>query len=205
MHPGTAVAPVRLRVDDANPGEERLVLFHPLGERAGTPCVVPGPRHLQHPTHRGDVKDASVRLDELKPHRSSLAKKAVAFFKMSRSSLRRSFSRRSRRFSSSSNTRVGVAKPARWRAAVRHQLRRLCGCTPRSFATCTASPFPFSTRRTASRRNSSLYAVRPRFFFMTTSCLESQSWHLRCPLNPGKFNRSVARTTSLEFLVEKLD
>src|SRR3954466_5549179 len=177
MHPGTAVAPLRLRVDDANPGEERLVLFHPLGERAGTPCVVPGPRHLQHPTHRGDVKDAGVRLDELEPHRSSLAKKAVAFFKMSRSSLSRSFSRRSRRFSSSRSTRVGVEAPARCRAAMRHQVRRLWGCMPRSFATCTTSPLPLSTSRTASRRNSSLYAEGPRFLFMTTSFLEFRSRH----------------------------
>src|SRR5687768_9866705 len=86
MHTRAPVGPPPARVDRPNAGGQDQVGLHSLRERLRTPLVEPGPRHLEHPTHRGDVKDPLVRTDEHESHRASLAKKAVAFFSISRSS-----------------------------------------------------------------------------------------------------------------------
>src|SRR5436309_703949 len=59
-------------------------------------------RHLQHIALNHDRPHHSMPLNEGVSHRDSFAKKAVAFFKISRSIRSRSFSARKRRFSSSS-------------------------------------------------------------------------------------------------------
>src|SRR5206468_5496332 len=88
----TTVALSHLTLNLANLFRQYSIILHTITQRPRTPRIVSGPRHLQYPAHRRDVKDASVRLDERKSHRASLAKKAVAFFSISRSSRSRSFS-----------------------------------------------------------------------------------------------------------------
>jgi hypothetical protein len=84
VHPRTAVRSAAARMDRSNPHGEYDIGLHALAERLRTPFVEPGPRHPEHPTHRHDVKDPLVRADEQKPHRASLAKKAVAFVRFFR-------------------------------------------------------------------------------------------------------------------------
>src|SRR5688500_1862140 len=196
MHARAPVAAVHLVVDLPNPIAQPAVLPDPLRERARPPGVVAGPRHLQHPTQRGDVEDAGVRADEHEPHRASLAKKAVAFFKMSRSSASRAFSWRSRRFSSSSeSTRVGgTMGPSPFATALRRQLRNVSGFTPRSRAISTSWSGWASTSRTASRRNSSLYAVRPRFFFMPHLLPRISLEAVEVSTKPGEVQDQCARS-----------
>src|SRR5439155_21360426 len=91
----------RASMDGLHLRRQDAILTDALTEGARTPCVIVGPRHLEHPTHRGDAPDELVRADEHEPHRAPLAKKAVAFFRISRSSRKRSFSRLSWRTCSS--------------------------------------------------------------------------------------------------------
>src|SRR5262249_38878482 len=158
--PRTAIALPDLALDVANLLRQDAIGTDPIAERPRTPCVVAGPRHLQHPTHRPHVPDAGMRLDEGESHRRSLAKKAVAFFKISRSSRSRSFSRLScRTCSSSESTRPG---PGFWVVTVRSQLRSVVTLTPSSVASSFNGRSDSWTSRTASRRNSSANCSGPR-------------------------------------------
>ena len=60
------------------------------------PCIKPTSPHLQHITHKRDRPFFAVLIDELISQFFSFAKKAVVFFKMSRSIRRRRFSLRRR-------------------------------------------------------------------------------------------------------------
>src|SRR5437868_185009 len=82
-----------------NPLQE---LFTPLGLAAGrpiTPGIVATPRHIEHFTHQVHRKLLGMLLNEGESHGWCFAKKAVAFFKISRSMRSRLFSSRRRRTS----------------------------------------------------------------------------------------------------------
>jgi len=68
------------------------------------PLVIACRRNAEQNTHLTHRMLRSLLLDESVPDRDSLAKNAAAFFKISRSSRRPVFSRRRRRFSSSSDS-----------------------------------------------------------------------------------------------------
>jgi hypothetical protein len=71
--------------------------------RTPLPGVETTARHLQDTTQHGDRVNRLLRVDEVVPHRDSLAKKAAAFFKMSRSCVTRFNSRRPGFSTASSN------------------------------------------------------------------------------------------------------
>src|SRR5215831_12538527 len=152
--PRRAIALLHLPLNLADPRREHVICLHAFTERPIAPRIVAGLRHLQHSAHRRDVPNAGVRLDERESHRASLAKKAVAFFRISRSSRRRSFSARRRRFSSSRVGTLGV--PRACAVSCCPHCRRTPALMPKSRAICLTG-LPLSTSRTASRRNSSLY------------------------------------------------
>jgi len=128
-----------------------------VGDRArarcsSTPFVVAGTRYGQQPAHAPHTVVRSLLLDEGVSHRDSLAKNAAAFFKISRSSRRDAFSRRSRRFSSSSEP---LTTGSTWACTCR--LRHVCnsdGWMPNSRAICVRLCPPVAARRTAASRNS---------------------------------------------------
>ena len=67
--------------------------------RTVTECTQTARTQIHHATHASDRRCKSVFFDKLKPHGFWLAKNTVAFFKISRSSLRIRFSRRRQSFS----------------------------------------------------------------------------------------------------------
>ena len=99
VHATGPVGPVALRVHTADLLDQRRVGERPLGRRAPRPGVVARARHAQHPAHHRDVEVALLRVDEPE-HRyrislPSLAKKAAALFRISRSCSRTRTRRRS--------------------------------------------------------------------------------------------------------------
>ena len=77
-----------------------LILQRPLGKGFAQPRIEAAGMNQQHPAHGPDRKDQPVLRNERIPHRDSLAKYAVAFFRMSRPEVTRSRSRFNRRISS---------------------------------------------------------------------------------------------------------
>ena len=123
--------------------------------RAVAPCIVTALRHAQQMARLGDRNVSLARINELKPHRlGSLANKAVAFFKRSRSARRSSFSQRNRAFSVSRSS----CRPDK-RSSSRKRRRHAVSVdlpTPRSCAT-SSTVRPLSRLiRTASRLKSSV-------------------------------------------------
>src|SRR6185437_4738638 len=104
VHTRTAVAFFDLLMDGLDFDDQRLTPS--LAYTGGTPSpgVVAAGGNLQQPTHQSHRPVGAVFVDEAVFHSDSLAKKAVAFFKMSRSIWSRLFSARRRR---SSSSRVG--------------------------------------------------------------------------------------------------
>ena len=82
---------------------EHLVFLCPFGDFPLAPGVIATFRHLQSTAHQRNGIFPTVSLNEVKFHSWLCAKIRTAFFNTSRSCLRMSFSRRSRRFSSSSS------------------------------------------------------------------------------------------------------
>src|SRR5262245_8273622 len=89
------------------------------------PRVVPAPRDAKGATQHADGVLRLLRVDERKSHRFSLAKKAAAFFSISRSSLRTRFSlrRAASSFFSSLVRASGAPLPASTRACSTHARR----------------------------------------------------------------------------------
>ena len=99
VHATGPVGPVALRVHTTDLLDQRRVGECPLGRRTPRPGVVARTRHAQHPAHHRDVEVALLRVDEPE-HRyrtslPSLAKKAAALFRISRSCSRTRTRRRS--------------------------------------------------------------------------------------------------------------
>src|SRR5262249_1161897 len=107
----------------------------PLSLSAGGPIapgVIAAARHLQHLAQRVHGKLLAMIADEDEPHDGCLAKKAVAFFKISRSMSSRLFSSRSCRISARNPLSLAVLPPAAGNFF--NQPRSEVGCTPRLFA-----------------------------------------------------------------------
>src|SRR5215469_3691571 len=120
------------------------------------PGVVAAAGHLQHLAHQPHRPLTAVRVDEAVLHSDSLAKKAVAFFKMSRSIWRRLFSARRRRSSSSRAGRLPLPGKAwsPWSSRSFFHLRSRLSAIPR-LAAASAKLRPCSvTSLTASTLNS---------------------------------------------------
>src|ERR1700736_1030932 len=131
--------------------------------RTVLPGVEAAPRHEETPTQHRDRVLGLLRRDEPKSHRLCFAKKAAAFFNISRSSWRMRFSLRSRASSSRSAvvSAPGLPLPRSARVCSTH-LRNDDSVKSRSRA---AAPTVFpssSTSRTAPALNSSLKLRRVR-------------------------------------------
>src|SRR5690349_3789425 len=87
--------------------------LRPLRGLSTPPRVVAAPGDLQQLAHHPHRKVCLLRFDQLKGYELSLAKKAAAFFRKSRSICNRWFSRRSRRSSSRSSTESSPSTPGR--------------------------------------------------------------------------------------------
>lgn len=101
MHFGSAIAPAArsMRGPDLEP--QALVRLSTRTWRPTLGGVKARARDMKTAAHESHRKLATVASNTGVPHRDSFAKNAVAFFKKSRSSRSRSFSRRNRRSSSS--------------------------------------------------------------------------------------------------------
>ena len=76
--------------DPANPMMDTAsIIRFPRRLRLLEPSIVAAPMNRHHPAQGADRKLLFIRLDESVPHMDSLAKYAVAFFRMSRSSVTR--------------------------------------------------------------------------------------------------------------------
>src|SRR5215213_632121 len=156
-HAWTAVGPIREGEGRADVGQQNEIL--PLA-RAGcwtrSPGKVAAGAHFENLTQTGDGEVLFRRIDEPELHRlPSLAKKAVAFFRISLSWRKISFSRHSR-FSSaavSSCRSSGGSSISRSRRRS-SQWRRVDRPTPRSAATSRRLRPLVRASRTASSRNS---------------------------------------------------
>src|SRR5262249_9410415 len=163
VNPGAAVALSALGMDRHDLEAQPVVRPDPGRRRARLPRVEPRTRHLERAAQQPYRKGGLLRGDEREPHGFSFAKKAVAFFRMSRSILSVRFSRRSRPSSSRSSV---VSAPVGPRPAstspCRTQLRSAVSVRSSSRAT-VATDFPLSrTIRTAWALNSFVNARRLR-------------------------------------------
>src|SRR5256885_15054168 len=136
MNPRTAIAAAALRVDRGHLECQTLILKCVCCGRLLAPGVVSGAGDLEYPAHQPHRIAGLLRCDKSESHSLSLAKKAVAFFRISRSSRSRWFSRlssasssRSLRFKAPSGPR-----PASISACATHR-RRAVWPMPSSTAT----------------------------------------------------------------------
>ncbi len=97
VDPGAAVCPPAGSKDRPDPCDQGLVCHLSLADRPFLPGIIAAPGYIQHPTQSGDGKDFTVGIHKGKPHLFGREKIATAFFKMSRSWRRISFSRSSSR------------------------------------------------------------------------------------------------------------
>src|SRR5207248_752701 len=111
VQPRAAVAALQLPVNRFELDDQGVPLLLALRGRAGPPGVEAASRDLQHPAEQPHRPVLPMVLDEGVPHDDSLAKKAVAFFKMSRSIWSRLFS--ARRWRSSSSRAGGLPCPGK--------------------------------------------------------------------------------------------
>src|SRR2546426_4101583 len=163
VNPRAAVALQALGMDrrdlEAQPG----VRLRPGRRRARLPGVEARARHLERAAQQPDRDGGLLRGDEREPHAFSFAKKAAAFFRMSRSIRSVRFSRRSRPSSSRSSVVNAPAGPrpasiSPWRT----QLRSAVSVRSSSRATAVTD-LPLSrTIRTACALNSFVNARRLR-------------------------------------------
>src|SRR5712692_1535014 len=100
MNPGTSIPAPRGLITGPNVRHQALILLCAPTHWALAPGIETTPGDVEHPTQDSHRIDRLLRLDEAISHPDSLAKKATAFFKMSRSMRTCSSSRRTT-FSSS--------------------------------------------------------------------------------------------------------
>src|SRR5438105_7888808 len=94
MNPRTAIAAAALRVDRGHLECQTLILKCVCCGRPLAPGVVSRARNFEYPAHQRHRVAGLLPCDKSESHSLSLAKKAVAFFRISRSSRSRRFSRR---------------------------------------------------------------------------------------------------------------
>ena len=100
-HPGTPVQSTTGSMDLFDSFHQSIVLLVPMALRPLPPGVIPAPGYIKHVAHLCHSECGAVSLDKLELHSERLAKKATAFFKMSRSSSASASFRFRRRISSS--------------------------------------------------------------------------------------------------------
>src|SRR3989454_7371236 len=144
-----SVARARLRVHSLNSGQEVTIPLCPATLGSSSPRIVAAATDVQDGTHTQDAKFPAMLTDEAVLHGHSLAKYAAAFFKISRSSRSRSFSRRRRANSSwgaGCRPRPGNATVPCWSSSVAH-LYKWLRRRPNSRATAAAGrPEDFQSR-----------------------------------------------------------
>src|SRR5438445_4695943 len=143
----------------ADPGGQPGVLKRARPQRPLPPGVIAGPADPEDATDDRDRVRGLLRGDEpidAHPVPPSLAKKAAAFLRISRSSARTRFSRRSRRSSSRSAELSPSALPSST-SSWTDQFRSDCGDTPSSRASCGTERPLLRSNLTASERNSNEY------------------------------------------------
>src|SRR5438094_6373288 len=155
----------------------------PPALRPSSPGIVAAAAHLQHPAHPPDRELLDMVVDEGISQAESRAKYAAAFFKMSRSSRSRAFSRRRRVSSSALGARPplpgNAASP--WVSTSCCHLYRWLRRSPNSRATAAAGrPEDFQSR-TASSLNSLVKCGR----FAIGHLPETIVPFLRCPRKWG--------------------
>src|SRR5690606_24046286 len=91
-----SIGPAASRMDDVEVGSQCRVRVSAWRCLPMQVVIEAGGRHRQHSTQQPDRKESPLASDEGVLHLDSLAKNAVAFFKMSRSILSVAFSARSR-------------------------------------------------------------------------------------------------------------
>src|SRR5208283_273361 len=165
-----------LRVDRRHLQRQALVLTGTCRRRSPMPGVVSRARDFKHPAQQRHRVAGLLRRDEREPHWFSLAKKAVAFFRISRSIRNRWFSRLS---STSSSRSLRLSAPA--------------GPRPASISACSThrlnavSPMPSSSAifpmllplRWISRTVSALYSSENFLRLRSFSIVHSYCAHFR--------------------------
>ncbi len=119
MNPRSPVGLSRLSVEAADLGPQPLILLRMSRWLSAAPRIVAAGGDLQHLAHRGNRMIGPIRTHEFEPRdgidQVSCANQAAAFFRISRSSRSRRFSRRNRR----SSSRSAVVKPSSRRPSSR--------------------------------------------------------------------------------------
>ena len=105
MNSRASVRFLALLVNGFDFGDQATILSLMLGFRPSSPCVISASRYLHHLAQQLNRIFAPLFFDESISQRDSLAKKAAAFFRISRSMRNRLFSSRNR-CNSSSTTKV---------------------------------------------------------------------------------------------------
>src|SRR5215831_2534858 len=162
-NPWAAVAVPALGMDRGDLQPQPRVRLRTWRRGTRLPRIETGARDLEYATQHPHREAGLLRGDEPEPHGFSFAKKAVAFFRMSRSMRSVRFSRRSRPSSSRSSvvSTPGAPRPAST-SAWRTQLRSAVSVRSSSRATVpTALPLS-RTIRTACALNSFVNARRFR-------------------------------------------
>src|SRR5659263_249240 len=163
MNPGAAIRLFADLVNRTDLRDQSQILTPATAHRPFPPNVISAPGHLKHPAHLLDAVNPRVVPQEPILHFGPLEKMANALFRIARSSFRSSFSRFSRRSSSS----CGIRRPLPGNASVecssncRHHFPRTPTLTPRSLATCERVRPSSFTRRAASTLNSFVNFLRP--------------------------------------------
>lgn len=103
MNARAAIQPTTGLMNGADISPQLGIVLRVLAGRSRTPGIVSAHGHPQRATHRFDSVLVLVFVDHLIAHRRSWLVMLIAFFRISRSCRKTSFSRR-RRFSSASNS-----------------------------------------------------------------------------------------------------
>src|SRR5579863_5275777 len=171
MHPRTAVTTAALGVNRRPLQRQALVLASMRRRRPLAPGVVTRARNVQHPAHQCHRVAGLLRRDKREPHWFSLAKKAVAFFRISRSIRNRWFSRLS---STSSSRSLRLSAPAGPRpastSACSTQRRKAVSPIPSSSASCPMLlPLLWISRTVSALYSAENFLRCPPFFIVHSS------------------------------------
>src|SRR5687767_11444498 len=151
MQPWPPIDAAMAGVDHSQAVHESAILDLPRGRQSSSPRIKSTPTHTETAAQDRQGVLGLLRGDEMKLHSLCLAKKAVAFFKISRSVRSSRFSLRNRRNSVRSSSVSGISGFGR--LAWIH-VRNVAAVIPRSRAIARTDSSEFRARRTASARNS---------------------------------------------------
>src|SRR5207249_2638938 len=170
IDPGTPVAPATGRMGGDDVHGELLILASPRRHRTSSCRIEPGATDPEHRAEQVDRERGLLSRDEGELHPCSLAKKAVAFFSMSRS-IRSVFTSRRNCVSSARSSLLTGRLPLRPAATSAWTTQRRSAVSVRSSSRATVlTLFPLSrTTLIASALNSGENDRRRRFFPMTHS------------------------------------